>query len=234
MSQELPPLTLEKLPLDVNAHIISFLNRDRSVPLVCQQFRQLAESEYIPNNRDLQLALEENNQIMLARIARAKKFNFNQTNLNYSLITAVSNGNLEIVKLLLKFGANPSYQNNRAIKLASQDGYWRIVEILMRDRRVDPSDNGNIAIALASHNGHLAVIERLLQETRVDPTAFNNYAIKYASMYGHLAVVKRLLEDERVQQSVNFVDDISEAIENASINGHLAIVKLLENAIRNR
>jgi len=66
MSQELPPLEelepllppLLQLPVEILSNIISFINRDPSLPCVSRYFRQLAQSEYIPNARDLLQALK--------------------------------------------------------------------------------------------------------------------------------------------------------------------------------
>ena len=111
------------------------------------------------------------------------------------------NGNVELLKLLLERGVDPSANDNNAILNASKNGHLAVVERLLMDPRVNPSADDNYAIRCASYNGHIAVVERLLQEPEgrgVDPSADNNYAILWASINGHTAVVVRLFQDSRV------------------------------------
>ena len=102
-------------------------------------------------------------------------------------------------------------------------GSLGLLEVLLRDPRVDPSTGGNCAIRYASRNGYLPIVERLLQDSRVDPGDKDNCAIRWAALKGHVAVVERLLLDLRV--SPNADDDY--AICWAAVNGHVAIVERL-------
>jgi len=220
MEELIPPL-----PSEILSKIIHFGNRNRFIPLVCQQFRQLSEYEYeyIPNGRDLRQALEKKNVNMINRILRARKFDFEQEILDYCIIKASKNGHLNVVERLLQDKrVNPSY-GNYAIRYASMYGHLAVVERLLQDKRVDPTAYNNDAIRCACRYGHLAVIERLLQDKRVNPTAYNNEAIIYASENGHLAVVEILLQDARVDAS----DKNNEAIRLANRNDHLAVVDRL-------
>ena len=48
---------------------------------------------------------------------------------------------VEVVKLLLQDPrVDPSYQNNYAIILASENGHVEVVKLLLQDPRVDPND----------------------------------------------------------------------------------------------
>ena len=189
MEELIPPL-----PAEILSKIIHFGNRNRSIPLVCQQFRQLSEYEYIPNGRDLLQAIKIENVDMCNRIARSRKFDFDfdQGLLDYCIIEASNYGYLQIVELLLTHGADPSNTYNDALRWASRKGHLAVVERLLQDRRVDPRDVNNYAIRKASEYGHLAVVERLLQDRRVDPSVNDNEALRLANRNGHLAVVERL------------------------------------------
>ncbi len=89
---------------------------------------------------------------------------------------------VEKVKELLANGADPTVENNWALtktsfRYASYFGIAEIVEIFLRDGRVNPVDDSNFVIDMASRNGHVGVIALLLQDGRVEPT---DYAIIHA------------------------------------------------------
>lgn len=107
---------------------------------------------------------------------------------------------------------------NEAIRAASEADSAEVVELLLRDPRVDPSALDNEAIRGASETGIAEVIELLLRDPRVDPSANNNESIgnavsAYYDVRGfmdkgmcnddfcqdHLKVVRLLLQDERVR-----------------------------------
>ena len=90
-------------------------------------------------------------------------------------------------------------KKNKILKTASIYGYSTIVELLLKDPRVDPSISGNFAIQVASKKGHDKVVSLLLADPRIDPTADCNYAIKTAYYYGHYAVIKLLLAHPRIK-----------------------------------
>jgi len=113
--------------------------------------------------------------------------------------------------------------NNYAIRWASKNGQTNVVELLLKDERVNPAADDNYAIQLASQNGHTEVVKLLLKDPRVNPAANENEAIGLASENGHTEIVKLLLKDPRV----NSADDDNYAIRAASINGHVEVVKLL-------
>jgi ankyrin repeat protein len=160
----------------------------------------------------------------------------------------------ELFILLLTF-VDPSFQDNIAIRNASQRGHVAVVDRLLQDERVDPSANDNEPIRVASEKGFVAVVDRLLADERVDPSANENEAIRWASHCGHLAVVERLLADSRVNPSAcdnyairwaSYYGNLAEverlladprvdpsandnyAIKWASENGHVAVVELLK------
>jgi hypothetical protein len=73
-----------------------------------------------------------------------------------------------------------------------------IVELLLKDERVNPSSSLDIAIRSASQNDHLKIVEMLLGDKRVDPASTNNKAIQLSALRGHLSIVQVLLKDHRV------------------------------------
>jgi len=141
---------------------------------------------------------------------------------NIAIASSAYNGFTEIVELLLR---DPRVDPNKhnSLGLAAQNGHTETVRLLLNDQRNDPSRRGNEAIIDAVKNGHIEVVRLLLSNPRVDPTARNNLAIIYAARNGHTEIVRLLLTDPRVDPTVKD----NEAIKTALKNNHLDIAKLL-------
>ena len=72
-----------------------------------------------------------------------------------------------MVKILLRYtSVDPSTLDN-AIRLASDRGHSKVVELLLADERVDPTSCDNEAVELARTNDHTDVLEMLLADPRV-------------------------------------------------------------------
>jgi ankyrin repeat protein len=114
-------------------------------------------------------------------------------------------------------------EHRAAIRYASKNGHDKVIELLLKNDKVDPAADNNFAIRCASANGHVKVVEALLKDGRADAAADQNFAIRCASQNGHVEVVQLLLNDGRVDPSAenNF------AIRCASQNGHDKVVQLL-------
>jgi hypothetical protein len=93
---------------------------------------------------------------------------------------------------------DPSGFNNYAVRIASKNGHFEVVKLLLSDAHVDPSDSLSFGFRLASDEGHLEIVKLLLADARVDPSAENNFAVRMATENGHLETVKLLLTDARV------------------------------------
>ena len=73
---------------------------------------------------------------------------------------ASENGHVEIVKLLLKRGANVHAENDYALRWASVNGHIKVIELLLNNGADVHADYG-YAIRWASWNGHAKVVELL-------------------------------------------------------------------------
>ena len=51
--------------------------------------------------------------------------------------------------------------------MASANGHYNVVKLLLEDKRVNPADNNNFAIRWASEYGHYNVVKLLLGDNRV-------------------------------------------------------------------
>ena len=125
----------------------------------------------------------------------------------------------DLLKSLIKDPrVNPAFNDNQAIKFASDHGYDEIVEILLTNPKVGPHAQDNYSIRYASGNGHDKVVALLLKDPRVDPTVQNNNALKCAARNGHTEVVKLLLQDSRVDPNSAQNNPLKLAAENNQIN----------------
>lgn len=111
-----------------------------------------------------------------------------------------------LIKQSILDGVNTGKNNQMLIKFASQNGYSDIIEMLLKDDRVNPIVHNNLPIAYAAENGHLDAVKVLMNDKRVDPSDYNNAAIKYALKNKHLSVVKQLMNDKRVVDKLEPID----------------------------
>ena len=135
---------------------------------------------------------------------------------NYAIGMASQNGHLEVVRLLLENGADPTVRDNYALIWASYYNYVDVVRLLLQ-HGADPT----AAIQRASEKGYLDIVQVLL-ENGANPTVNDNYAIRWASRNGHTEVVRLLL-----QYGADPTAEDNSAIRMASFNGYIDVVKLL-------
>jgi ankyrin repeat protein len=82
---------------------------------------------------------------------------------------AIAKNDIDLVKSLLKKDTvMPSHDGNRAIRLASKNGYLEIVKMLLKDHRVNPTISNNTPLFLAYDNNN----------TEVSLLLFNNKHVK--------------------------------------------------------
>jgi ankyrin repeat protein len=116
--------------------------------------------------------------------------------MNYLLIDAIEQDDLERVKNLVSLGANihynHNYNHNYAIQVASGNGNLEMI-IYLVSLGADIQSNENYAVQWASKNGHLEVVKYLVS-LGADIQSDNNYSLRWASLNGHLEVVKYLCD----------------------------------------
>jgi len=59
---------------------------------------------------------------------------------------ASAEGETDLLRSLLKKGVNPSTENQLALALAAQAGHADVIDLLLRDRRVDVTARGHYAL----------------------------------------------------------------------------------------
>jgi hypothetical protein len=133
--------------------------------------------------------------------------------------THLGGKNLEIeyYKKAVKKGAtNITNRNNTAFHSACIGGDLELVNILLKDKRIDPSCNAHdgianrrdefeYAIRQSAKAGHADIVERLMKDKRVDPSYRGNFALNWAIKGGHDDVVKLLLRDKRVRDDIDLL-----------------------------
>jgi hypothetical protein len=82
--------------------------------------------------------------------------------------------------------------------LASGNGHFDVVKLLLEQQNVDPSDYNNEAIVWAVRNNHIDVVKLLIADPRVDPSEPHNKAITWAVEFNLKEIVYLLSEDPKV------------------------------------
>lgn len=132
---------------------------------------------------------------------------------NLAFIKAVTYNHLNIVKILLNppnnhQSANPSTQQNKAIRIASKLGHHQIVSYLLgldEGYGINPTECNNESFRTAVTRNHHQTVKELLRDPRVDPNVNSGMMIKLAIKHKYIEIVKYLKLDSRVDTS-NFID----------------------------
>ena len=159
-----------------------------------------------------------------------------------SLLQAAKDGLIENVDLLLELCAHVHYKctqkktesintNNvaTALYIASQNGHYQVVELLL-NQQADPNilnNNGVTALYIASKNGHYQVVELLLKQQANPNVQLPNgqTALYTASQNDHYHVVELLLNHE-ANPNIKEENDWT-TLMIASQNGNYQVVELL-------
>ncbi|MDD5057330.1 MAG: ankyrin repeat domain-containing protein [Sideroxydans sp.] len=149
-----------------------------------------------------------------------------------SFLKAVEDGNLEVAKRLIDFGANLEVRDERnwtALIIASAKGSDDVVKMLLESgAKTDVRDmKGYSALHWAAYNGH-GNVAKLLLDHGVNPNQQCKVGwtpLMLAAARGHLVASAYLIAFGGDVNQVS--EDGSVALHRACQNGHLAVVKLL-------
>jgi ankyrin repeat protein len=112
---------------------------------------------------------------------------------------------LFLEKLLSKnkhFDPSQEKDDNVLLDIASAEGHHRVVELLLKDPRIDPSSSFANPIVEAAQNNHYLTVEILLKDPRVDPSYPKNLAISWAVENRNTKIIELLTKDPRVDSSI--------------------------------
>ncbi|KAF2190046.1 ankyrin, partial [Zopfia rhizophila CBS 207.26] len=150
------------------------------------------------------------------------------------LTYAVWNGNVAVVKLLIKAGARVDLKDEiggMPLTYAVVNGREEVIKLLLKGgTRVDLEDDISKELLFsAARKCHEAVVKLLLDTGKVDVNAKDNHGqtpLWWATVKGHEAVVKLLLDTGKAD--VDSKDrDRRTPLSWAAVRGHEAVVKLL-------
>lgn len=149
-----------------------------------------------------------------------------------ALIRAASSGHVDMVKLLMSQGADPTNANwyGSALHCAAEAGQCESIRFLLNSgMNIDLRDDfGRTPLHCATDRRHILAIELLL-DRGADPNARDNEGgmlIHDAAQVGDERLMRRLLRDERVDTSATTVRG-NTALHCAAIGGHAKIVRML-------
>lgn len=140
---------------------------------------------------------------------------------NWALTWAAERGYLAVVKLLVSKGVNVHTANDCALMWAVVRGHFNVVKFLV-SKGADVCAVSNYALILATRNGHVDVVKFLVSEG-ADVHTKEDYALRLAATNGFLDIVKFL-----VSKGTNIHVRDDEALRRAAENGHLNVVNYLQ------
>jgi ankyrin repeat protein len=132
------------------------------------------------------------------------------TSLEQKIISADINALKSFIQENSHYLENPESEKyrNEAFVFAVKQGKFSVVELLLKEIKVDASFNDNEAIITASRGGHTEIVRMLLERREVNPGARDNEAIISASYNGHTEIIQLLLQRSDVNPSARNTEAI--------------------------
>lgn len=104
-----------------------------------------------------------------------------------------------IISFLINSSYDPSQNNNYAARFICRQGQTELLEILLKDKRVNLS---NDCLHIACKFGNIETIKLLLKHVDIDPTTKDNYCLRQAIKNQYHDIVDLLMKDPRID--INF------------------------------
>jgi len=122
-----------------------------------------------------------------------------------AFIGAIVNNNLNIIKLLINpinnhIPIDPSFGNNKAIRLASKLGHHSLVRYFISlgsEYGIDPTVCNNESLRMAVTRNHKQTVRELLKYPKVDPYINSGMLLRLAVKHNYVEIVEYLKNDER-------------------------------------
>jgi len=153
-----------------------------------------------------------------------------------ALYYATSRDNVEIVKLLLEAGANPSQTTDQGFTLLHMAAYNGLVEILqlLLDAGANPNsqttDQGFTPLYMAADRGNVKIVEILASypiiDLEVEEFRKGVRPLHHVASRGNVEIVKTLV-DAGAQVNARVTKDQLTPLHYASFNGYDEVVKIL-------
>ncbi|XP_038061254.1 ankyrin repeat domain-containing protein 17-like isoform X2 [Patiria miniata] len=149
------------------------------------------------------------------------------------LMEAASAGHVDIVKLLIDYGADVNAQSsagNTPLMYACSGGHEEAVKVLLDHEAniEDHNENGHTPLMEAASSGHVGIAKVLLERgagINTHSNEFKESALTLACYKGHLEMVQFLLEAGADHE--HKTDEMHTALMEASMDGHVEVARLL-------
>jgi len=155
-----------------------------------------------PDGQPMRNALRRNKMNFLMRMLEHPKIDIDARDDDgetSSLTVACQEGNVEIVKLLLDLGADPSVDQSGAAFYAALRNHVDCLKLILGHPKSDPNGGpGRNALATAARRGSTESCLLLLKDPRTDPTLNDFETFHLAVKANEPEIVRRLLQDPRV------------------------------------
>ena len=125
-------------------------------------------------------------------------FNVREQYFSHALNAASKFGHVAIAEYLLRIGVSPAVQNYSAFRHAASNGNLEIIKLLIPSCRKSVQEYNNLRIPLrnATENGHFDISSyflRVRQEKSVYCSAYESVCLLFAAQHGHLNVIKMFI-----------------------------------------
>lgn len=175
------------------------------------------------------------NKVKIAQVLIDNGANVNEMNWDKTLLSlAASNDYEEMVKMLLRNGADINLGTHTALHNAANRGCRGIVQVLLDNgAKIDAVDEfGNTALICAANNGHERIVQTLL-DRGADVNVMDGFgwtALIYACEHGFESIVQTLLDEGAEVNTVGKSRDGKSrdtALKRAEMHRYKGIIQLL-------
>jgi hypothetical protein len=147
-----------------------------------------------------------------------------ESNNSFAIKWTTINNRLTMLRQMLDHDRISQQAAEKAIELASYQGNYPIVRLLLNESKYDTIVLGHRAIIGAVHHNNANILNVLLKDNRFDPTADGNKALRISCAIGSRNATEILLRDTRC----NVCEPENKPLKLAVMNGHKDIVLLLK------
>ena len=179
------------------------------------------------DNEAIRMASAKGHVDIVRRLLQDERVNPTQRD-NQAIKLASSNGHVEVVRMLLafkRFPVDPSAGGHSALQNAILYGHPSIVDLLLKESRVDAAllnQFFNLLPRIADENAATDILEILVATGKIDVTVSSNRFIKRAAAQGNSKAFGILL-----RAGADPAADDDTPLREAVFKGHANIVKML-------
>lgn len=206
---------------------LAAVNRDLSSLMRNVHFKKLARNKLLSKVYDW---IEEYNDFDLAVQHACDRRNTDGLRLllsfgvkvpSFILLDVCKMGNAEALKVFLEDQRVRLFPE--MLWTVCEYGWLDLLDLLLRDGRLNPADNADQALIVACVNSQSDCVRRLLEDPRVSANARNDFCFRHVCQDSNHELIDLFLANDQVNPGAR--DD--EALIEASASGNLALVQRL-------